>query len=109
MPPLPRRFARDGDDALLGDEHAVAHDIVLAQVKQTIEQTDQRGTELAVIGGEPVEPLSFGLERVGMDLEQAVQLGLEVVIQRRRAQADVGGDVGPFCVLVAIAAEMVDR
>ncbi len=55
------RFARDGDHAFLGDEYAVAQDIVLAQIEQTVEQAHERGTELAPVGGEPVEPLPFCL------------------------------------------------
>jgi hypothetical protein len=38
-----------------------------------------------------------------------VQLGLEVVIQRRRADADRGRHVGPLAVLVALAPEQVGR
>ena len=44
-----------------------------------------------------------------MDLEQAVKLGLEIVVERGGAEADVRGDVGPLRVLVAVAAEMLDR
>ena len=39
--------------------------------------------------GQRLEPLPFGLQRLGMNLEQTVELGLEVVVQRRRAEADV--------------------
>jgi hypothetical protein len=38
-----------------------------------------------------------------------VLLGLEVVVERRRADADDGGDVGPLALLEALAAEVVDR
>ena len=47
------------------------------------------------------------IERVGQDLKQAVELRLEVVVQRSRADADVGGDVGPLGVLIALAAEVL--
>ena len=61
------------------------------------------------VEGQPLELLSFGLERVGVDLEEAVELRLEVVIQRGRAEADIGGDVRPLRVLIPVAAEMLDR
>jgi len=38
-----------------------------------------------------------------------VLLGLEVVIERGRTDADVGGDVGPARVLVAVAPEALGR
>jgi hypothetical protein len=38
-----------------------------------------------------------------------VLLGLEVVVQGGGPDADVGGDVGPLGVLVAIAAEALGR
>ena len=44
---------------------------MLAQIEQTIPQTHERGTELAVVGGDPLEALPLRLERVAMDLEQA--------------------------------------
>jgi hypothetical protein len=38
-----------------------------------------------------------------------VLLGLEVVVQRSGADADVGGNVGPLRVFVAVAAEPLRR
>ena len=106
---LARRRAGHGDQALLGDEHAVAQDLVLGEIEQPVEQALERRTEILSLRRQPLEPLQLGLQRLGVDLEQAVELGLEVVIQRGRAEADVGGDVGPLRVLVSAAAEMLDR
>lgn len=79
---LPRRLALDRDDALLGDEHAVSQDVVIAQIEQPVEQSLERGSEVTVIRSQLVESVPLGLERLGMDFEQAVKLRLEVVIQR---------------------------
>ena len=87
---LARRLARHGDHALLGDQHAIAQDVVLAEIEQPVEQAHERRDRSHLRSAvSRVEPLPFGLQRLGMDLEQAVELGLEVVIQRRRAEADV--------------------
>ena len=43
---LARRLARDGDQALLGDEHAVALDLVVGEIEQAVEQAHERGTEV---------------------------------------------------------------
>ena len=43
------------------------------------------------------------------DHVEAVLLGLEVVIERRRSDADVRGDIGPLRVLVPVAAEALRR
>ena len=65
---LARRFARDGDQTLLGDEHAIALDVVLAEIEQAVEQAHERGAEIAPVRRQRVEPLPFGLQRLGMDL-----------------------------------------
>ena len=55
------------------------------------------------------EPAAEVLDRLVHDLVQAVLLGLEVVIQGGRADADVGRDVGPLGVLVPVPAEAIRR
>ena len=42
---LARRVAAHGDQALLGDEHAIAQDLVLAEIEQPVEQAHERRTE----------------------------------------------------------------
>ena len=58
---------------------------------------------------DPLEPLLHVDERPGHDLEEAVLLRLEVVVERRRADMDLCRDVGPLRLLVAVTAEEVDR
>jgi hypothetical protein len=60
-----------------------------------------------VLARDALEPRDLGLERVGHDLVEAVELGLEVVVERRRADADGLGDVGPLAVFVALSAEQL--
>jgi hypothetical protein len=62
-----------------------------------------------VLAGDAVEPLDLGVERLGHDLVEAVELGLEVVVERGRADADGRRDVGPLAVLVPVAAEQLGR
>src|SRR5216117_2923565 len=65
--------------------------------------------DVRVLGDDALELLPVGLDGLGLDLVEGVQLGLEVVIQRRRADADGRGDVGQLRVLVALASEVLRR
>ena len=94
------------DQHLLGDEQPVAQDLLLGEVEHRVEHRDERLGEVVVLLGDPLELLELGLQRLGHDLVEAVELGLEVVVERRGADADRRGDVGPLAVLVALAAEL---
>ena len=82
---------------------------MLGEIEQSVEHARQRGGEITPVRRQPLEPLAFGLERLGVDLEQAVKLRLEVVVERGGAEADVRSDVRPLRVLIPIAAEVLDR
>jgi hypothetical protein len=62
-----------------------------------------------VLARDAIEPLDLRGERLGHDLVQAVELGLEVVVERRRADPDGRRDVRPLAVLVAVATEQLGR
>jgi hypothetical protein len=70
-----------------------------------MQHRDEPVSVIGAPGGDRREPLLELLDRVVDDDVQAVLLGLEVVVERGWADADVGGDVRPLGVLVAIAAE----
>ena len=106
---LARRLAWDGDQPLFGDQDPVAEDLVLGEIGSPVEHARERWGEITPVRRKSLEPLLLGLECLGVDLEQAVELGLEVVVQRGGAEADVRGDVRPLRVLVAVAAEVIDR
>src|SRR5204863_9678105 len=65
--------------------------------------------KVLVLADDAVELVPVGLHGVRLDLVQAMELGLEVVVERRRADADRRGDVGPLGVLIALAAEVLGR
>jgi hypothetical protein len=69
-----RRCARRGDHTFLGDEHPVAQDVQLGEIEQPVEQTLERRAEIPSLRRQPLEPIQLGLEGLGVDLEQAVQL-----------------------------------
>ena len=95
-------------ERLLGHQHAVALDLVVGQLEGGVEHGVQRIHEILVLRGHTVELLAVGMDGERLDLVQAVELGFEVVIERRGADADRLGDVGPLGVLVAVATEVVD-
>ena len=97
------------DERLLGDEDPVAQDLVLGQVERGVQDGGQRLAEVLVLGEDPVELVTVGLHRLGLDHVQAVELGLEVVVERGRSDTDRLGDVGPLAVLVAVPAELLRR
>ena len=103
------RRAVQAGERLLGDQHAVAQDLVIGQLERGVEHGLQRLREVLVLGDDALELLAVGLDGQRLDLVQAVQLGLEVVVERRRADADRLGDVRPLAVLVALLAEVLDR
>ena len=70
--------------------------LVLGQVERGVEHCLQRLGEVVVFGDDAVELLAVGLHGQRLDLVQAVELGLEVVVQRRGADADGLGDVRPL-------------
>ena len=92
-------------ERLLGDEHPVAHDLVVGQLERGVEHGLQRLREVLVLGDDAIELLAVGLDGERLDLVQAMELGLEVVVQRRRADADRLGDVSPLAVLVPLLTE----
>ena len=47
---------------------------MLGEVEQSVEQAHERGAEFTPVRGQPLEPLALGLQRLGMNLEQAVEL-----------------------------------
>ena len=97
------------DQHLLGDQQAIAQDLPLGEVERRLQHGGERLREVLVLAGDALEPLHLGLERLGHDLVEAVELGLEVVIQRGRADTEGCGDVRPLAVLVALAAEQLGR
>ena len=62
-----------------------------------------------MFGDDALELLAVGLDGQRLDLVQAMQLGLEVVVQRRPADTDRFGDVSPLAVLITLLTEKVDR
>src|SRR5207247_6644750 len=69
---------------------------------------DKRIRPVRVCEREPIEaPAKVG-DGHPHDLEQAMLLRLEVVIERRRADSDRRRHVGPLRLLVAVASEAVD-
>ena len=99
----------NGEKALLGDENAVAHDLVLGQVEAVVQHGRERLERVRRLRGDRGEAALEVLDGLFHDHVEAVLLGLEVVVERRRADADVRGDVGPLRVLVAVAAEALRR
>jgi hypothetical protein len=95
------------DERLLGDEHAVALDLELGEIEGRLDHRLERCGELLVLGGHAVELLAVRLHGERLDLVQAVELGLEVVVQGRGSDADGLGDVGPLRVLVPLPAEVL--
>ena len=111
---LPRLLLARGrpmhaDEHLLGDQQAVAQDLALGEVERRLQHGGERLREVLVLAGDALEPLHLGREGLGHDLVETVELGLEVVIQRGRADAQGRGDVRPLAVLVALAAEQLGR
>jgi hypothetical protein len=102
---LARGSAAGRQQALLGDQHAVALDVALGEPEAVVHDRDEALQRLAAVRGELLEARAEALDRLVHDHVQAVLLGLEVVIQRGRPDADVGRDVGPSRVLVAVPAE----
>jgi hypothetical protein len=83
---------------------------VLGEVERALEDRRERREEVVgALGGDALELLKVRLERLGHDLVETVELGLEVVVQRGRPDAHRLGHVGPLAVLVALAAEQVGR
>jgi hypothetical protein len=91
---------------LLGNEQAIAQDVLLGEVKHRVEHRDQTVGEVVVLLRDPLELLELVLQRLGHDLVEAVELGLEVVVQRGRSDAHRRGDVGPLAVLVPLPPEL---
>ena len=65
----------------------------------------RRVQRVVAVRGQLLEAGAEALDRLVHDHVEAVLLGLEVVVQGGRADADVGRDVGPLRVLVAVPAE----
>ena len=107
---LARRLARDRDQPLLRDQDAVTQYLVLGEIEQPVEHTHERGAEVTPVRRQPDESLSLGLECLRVDLEQAVELRLEVVVKKSGgAKTDVRGNCRPLRVLVPVAAEVLNR
>ena len=96
-------------ERLLGHEHPVAQDLVIGQLEGGVQHGLQRIHEVLVLGHRGLELLAVGLDGERLDLVQAVQLGLEVVVERRGPDADRLRDVRPLAVLVAVLTEVLDR
>ena len=97
------------EPALLGDQHAVAEHVVLGEVEALGHHRLERAHGSRSSAMMRDEPAAEVLDRLVHDLVQAVLLGLEVVIQGGRADADVGRDVRPLGVLVPVPAEAIRR
>ena len=94
------------DEHLLGHEQAVAQDLVLGELEHRVEHRNQAFGEVVVLLRDPLELLELVLQRLGHDLVEAVELGLEVVVQRRGSDAHGLRDIGPLAVLVSLPAEL---
>src|SRR4029079_10106560 len=84
-------------------------DVVRGELEDVAEHQVQGSDQVALGRRDALEALVGVGHRVGDDHEQAVLLGLEVVVERGRPDADVGRDVGPLGVLVAVAPEALGR
>ena len=93
---------------MLSFEHAEPLDVEHRQIEGIGDQELQSPLEVGLGGDDPLEPRQGVPDRIVQDHEQAVLLGIEVVVKRRRSDAHVSRDVGPLSVLVAVAAEARD-
>ena len=106
---FPLGGALGAKEHLLGDEHAVAHDLVIGQLEAVGAERTQRLARVGMARRDRIESLVQFAERLVEDHVQAVLLGVEVVIEGGRPDAHVIGDLGPFRVLIAVAPEAIDR
>jgi hypothetical protein len=97
------------EQSLLGHEHAKPLDVEHRQVEGISDHQLQGPLEVGLVGRDPLEPRQRLPDRVVQDHEQAVLLGIEVVVERRRSDAHVRRNVRPLGVLVAVATESRDR
>ena len=70
-------------ERLLGNEHAVAQDLVVGKLERGVQNGLQRLREVVVFRCHSIELLALGLHGERLDLVQAMELGLEVVVERR--------------------------
>src|SRR5580704_3429221 len=98
---------------MLGDHDAVALDVVFSQAEAVLEHGDQGGQVIRLAARRMArittrQVLEAGAEvshGLAQDHEQAMLLGLEIVVERGRANSYIGGDVRPLGVLVAVPPE----
>ena len=105
---LPLGAAFAGQENLLGDEDAVAQNVALGELEAVGADGAEGLPRIGMAGRDRVEALVQVSLSLVEDHVQAVLLGVEVVIQGGRADADVIRDVRPLRVLVPVAAEPVD-
>jgi hypothetical protein len=77
----------------------------LGELEAVVDDGDQPVERIGAVRRELLEARAETLDRLVHDHVQAVLLGLEVVVQRGRADADVSRNVRPFRVLIAVSAE----
>jgi hypothetical protein len=95
--------------ALLRDQDAVALDVVLGELEAVLHDRHERLERIGAVDAQQLEARPEPLDRLVHDHVEAVLLGFEVVVERGGPDADIGGDVGPLGVLVAVAAEALRR
>ena len=99
---------RRRDATVLGGQDPELQHVLVGQVEARDERLEEGVSPVGLRRDDPLEPLLHVEERAGHDFEQAVLLRLEVVVERRRADVDLGRDVGPLRLLVPVPAEEVD-
>ena len=102
---LARRRPVYPDESLLRDQQAVTEHFLFVQVVLVPQHTHYGRGIVGGLLGDPLEVPQVRFEGLRHDHVQAMQLGLEVVVERRGPDADRRRYVGPFAVLVAVAPE----
>src|SRR6516164_8782344 len=93
------------DESLLRDQQAVAKHLLFGQVVLVPQHTHYGGGVVGGLLGDALEVPQVRFKGLGHDHVQAMQLGLEVVVERRGPDADRRRYVGPLAVLVAVTSE----
>jgi hypothetical protein len=105
---LARGGAMDREARLLGNQYSHAEHLLLGEVEAGAEHRLHSGGIVRRVSRVRLELLQTSLQGVRHDHVQAVELRLEVVVERRRADADRLRHVGPATVLVAVPTEGPD-
>ncbi len=94
-------------EALLGDQHAGATHLAVVEVEAAADHGRERLGELALAETQELRPRLA--DRLAEDLEQALLLRFEVVVERGRPEPDGLRHFRPLGVFVALLAEVLGR